>query len=149
MSEISRFNVYGSVQKFITIFLDGRTDKWMQTRISTIPTVRSPLCLTEWVMRKLHCGFIKKPEKYTFSWSAGDATPVFKHDSFNLISDSHFVLFYFFFGSEPKRVSFQQVWPFMSKFIVNNVSLELDLNAFIAREMKFLKSAYKRSWHLN
>jgi hypothetical protein len=49
-------------------------------------------------------------------------------------------LFYFIFvGSEPKRASFQQVWPFMSKFNVNNISLELDLKAFIAREMQVVK----------
>ena len=88
--------IYDSVQKFLAIFLDEWTDKGMQTRISALPSVRSPLCfrLSEWVMRKLHCGFIKK-EIHKFSWSSGDGTPVFKHDFFNLISDSHFVLFYF------------------------------------------------------
>ena len=89
-------SICDSVQKFLAIFVNGRTDKWMQIRISALPSLRSPLCfrLSEWVMRKLHCGFIKK-EKDNFSWSSGDATPAFKHDFFYLISDSHLVLFYF------------------------------------------------------
>lgn len=113
--------IYGSVQKFLAIFLDEWTDKWMQTRILALPSVRSPLCfrLSEWVMRKLHCGFIKK------KFINFHDLPVTERLYLNMTSSISFqilILFCFIFvGSEPKRASFQQVWPFMSKSNVNNV----------------------------
>ena len=70
-SEISRFNVYDSLQKFIAIFF-RRTDRQInENKNIGFTSVLSPLCfrLTELVKRKLHCGFIKKSvkqKKYKF-----------------------------------------------------------------------------------
>ena len=70
-------------------------------------------------MRKLHCGFIKK------KFINFHDLPVTERLYLNMTSSISFqilILFCFIFvGSEPKRASFQQVWPFMSKSNVNNV----------------------------